>query len=1145
MTDQTLAERSIDLVRTWIDPAQARKHRPSASARRLSRLLKDPDGLEFTIGFVDRVVRPEDTGVAARNLRQLASSTPAFLPWIQRIALKLGALVSIVAPGFVVNTARTTLRRMVGHLVVDARPKPLGRSIRKLRKGGDRLNLNLLGEAVLGEGEAKRRRDATMRLLERPDVDYVSVKVSSVASQLSMWAFDESVARVVDQLAPLYERAASDDTFINLDMEEYKDLDLTIAVFTTVLDRFPGLRAGIVLQAYLPDALGAMQHLQEWAARRRAAGGAPIKVRVVKGANLAMERVDATMHDWPLATWHTKVETDAGYKRVLDWSLTPERVDAVEIGVAGQNLFDIAYAWLLAGDRGVRDAVTFEVLLGMDSGPVDAVRDTIRAGSGPKDSGGGLLLYTPVVDPSEFDVAIAYLVRRLEENSSPENFMSAAFDIGTDSSLLDREIERFRDAVDLMRKPAPGAHRVQDRTVSLPDLRRSDDHSFSNTPDTDPSIEVNRAWARRALQRVAYTQIGSQTVADGAVRGPASLEMLVQDTREAARGWAARGADVRGWILHQAARSLEARRGDLITIMAAESGKTVAEGDVEVSEAIDFANYYAESGRRLEAVDGAAMTPSTLTVVIPPWNFPVAIPAGMVLSGLASGSAVIIKAAPQTRRCAAVMVEALWQAGVPRDVLRIATVDEGPLSKALVAHSEVDRVLLTGGWDTAALFRSWKPDLRLIAETSGKNALVVTPSADLDLAVADLVKSAFGHAGQKCSAASLAIVVGSVGTSERFRRQLVDAVESLKVGHPDDPEVTMGPVIEPPRGKLLSGLTELGPDETWLVQPRRLHDDDRLWTPGVRDGVRPGSEFHTTEYFGPVLGIMHASSLEEAIEWQNATDYGLTAGIHSLDPDEVNQWIDTVEAGNLYVNRGITGAIVQRQPFGGWKRSSVGTSCKAGGPNFLTHLGTWESRPLRRPADPSILQPAITAMLEAARPHLSASELDDLTAAATSDEIAWQREFGINKDVSGLGVERNVFRYRPTAVSIRAEDVPLRDVVRVLLAGTRAGAPLQVSTAAPLPDGLVDASLVTVEGREAWWTRIGTERPARIRLVGPGAREAAEAVQGDPDVAIHAGVVTQAGRLEVLPFLLEQSVTITQHRFGNPDPSFARVLPRR
>jgi RHH-type proline utilization regulon transcriptional repressor/proline dehydrogenase/delta 1-pyrroline-5-carboxylate dehydrogenase len=1129
MTELTLAERSVELVRAWIDPQRRPSRRTDVSAERLARLLKDPQGLEFTIGFVDRVVRPDDARVAARNLRTLARHTPKFLPWTQRFLLKLGAVVAVVFPATVVSLARRTLRRMVGHLVVDARPKQLGRTIKRLRAGGDRLNLNLLGEAVLGEGEAARRRDGTMELLERDDVDYVSVKVSSVASQLSMWAFDESVARVVKQLTPLYERASTGEpTFINLDMEEYHDLDLTVAVFTTILESFPDLEAGIVLQAYLPDALGAMQRLQNWASVRRARGGAPIKVRVVKGANLAMERVDATIHGWPLATWETKQETDTNYKRVLQWALMPGRVEAVRIGVAGQNLFDIAYAWLLAGDRGVRDAVDFEMLLGMDTGPTDAVRDDIPQ----------LLLYTPVVHPSEFDVAISYLVRRLEENASSDNFMSAAFEIGEEPDLLAREIRRFFASVEALDAEVPEPHRIQNRLTESVAAPRG---TFANTPDTDPSTPGNREWGRLALSRSTYTQLGAETVRAGKIPGPASLESAIQGTRTAATAWHARGADVRAWILHEAAGALGARRGDLISVMAAEAGKTIAEGDVEVSEAIDFANYYAEAARRLDAVDGARFVPDKLTIVTPPWNFPVAIPAGSVLAALAAGSGVIIKAAPQTRRCAAVMVEALWQAGVPRELLRFVTIDEGPLSKALISHSDVDRVILTGSWETAAMFRSWRPDLPLLAETSGKNAIIVTPSADIDLAVADVVRSAFGHAGQKCSAASLVILVGSVGKSERFRRQLVDAVTSLRVGYPDDPEVTMGPLIDPPLGKLGEGMTTLANGESWLVAPHQHGADGRLWSPGIRTGVHPGSAFHRTEYFGPLLGIMHAKSLSQAIEWQNATDYGLTAGLHSLDAREVNTWIDKVEAGNLYVNRGTTGAIVQRQPFGGWKRSSVGTTAKAGGPNYLTHLGTWQPRPLRHTGDAPELSDPVQSVLNVALTHVTPAERAQLFAAAGSDEIAWTREYGAQKDVSGLVVERNVFRYVSTPVTIRFEGF-LFELIRVLLAAARTGAPVIVSSRVPIPDGLVKRP--RVETHDSWMEYVARTRPARVRLIGCSAKEVAVAVEGDPDVAIYADPVTMSGRVEALPFLREQAISITNHRFGNHDSEFEWVLPR-
>ena len=491
--------------------------------------------------------------------------------------------------------------------------------------------------------------------------------------------------------------------------------------------------------------------------------------------------------------------------------------------------------------------------------------------------------------------------------------------------------------------------------------------------------------------------------------------------------------------------------------------------------------------------------PTRLTVVAPPWNFPIAIPAGSVLSALAAGSAVILKPAPQARRCAAVLAEALWEAGVPRDLLALVDIEEGALGTQLISAPQVGRVILTGAWETAKLFRSWRSDLPLLAETSGKNSIIVTPSADLDLAVADVVKSAFGHAGQKCSAASLVILVGSVATSERFRRQLIDSVQTLKVGLPSNPTTQLGPLIERAQGKLLAALTSLDEGEEWLVKPRQLDDTGRLWTPGVRGGVAAGSAFHRTEYFGPVLGIMTAANLTEAIELQNATDYGLTAGIHSLDEYEVARWIDLVDAGNLYVNRGITGAIVRRQPFGGWKRSSVGTSAKAGGPNYLMTLGSWEPLESDPGADLTLagISDPVARVIKRAQAGLEFLEFDRVRLAAVRDEEAWLSEFGVARDVSNLGVERNVFRYRPVPVTIRlGSGGTLGDLIRLIVAATRAGSALFVSTHLPLPEPLValfddfgPATLiqsVIVESDDQWHARLvaGELKTARIRLAG-------------------------------------------------------------
>ncbi|GAA5031586.1 bifunctional proline dehydrogenase/L-glutamate gamma-semialdehyde dehydrogenase [Microbacterium fluvii] len=1225
-----LADSAVALARVWV--GESAEVAADAAAQRLAGVLKDPNGLPFTIGFVDGVMRPESLSAAASRLHRVADLVPGFLPWYLRGAVRAGGAIAPVLPTPTVPIARRVLREMVGHLVVDARPDRLGPAIAALRADGAQLNLNLLGEAVLGEGEARRRLEGIHDLIRRDDVDYVSVKVSAIASHISMWAFDETVDTVVERLLPLYLTAAGQPlpTFINLDMEEYRDLDLTIAVFTRLLEdpRLQQLEAGIVLQAYLPDALPALQQLTAWAQQRVGAGGARIKVRLVKGANLAMETVDAVMHGWPAAPYATKLDTDANYLRCLDFALDAGRTAAVRLGVAGHNLFDVAYAWLLAGLRGVRDDIEFEMLLGMAQGQVAAVRREV----------GSVLLYVPVVRPDEFDVAISYLVRRLEENASDENFLSAAFDLVDEPALFDRERDRFLASVGRAADPALelGPNRTQDRSsdqasgpgraetralrapaaadadltqavleiargstvdpsetvpiapvsdaqlfggvafvetaVFAPredDLQAQGAPGFRNAADTDPALPANRAWARQVLERIDDSRLGEATIAASVVDDRRTLEAIIARVRDAGAAWGAKPAAERSAVLAAAARVLEAHRADLIEVAAAETGKVFAEADVEVSEAVDFAAYYAATARELDRVSGAVFEPARLTVVAPPWNFPVAIPAGGVLAALAAGSGVVFKPAPQARRCAAVVAEALWEAGVPRDVLALVDLDEDALGAALLAHPGVDRVILTGSWETAALFRSWRPELPLLAETSGKNAIVITPSADLDLAASDLVKSAFGHAGQKCSAASLAILVGSVGRSKRFARQLQDAVRSLRIGPPSAATSEVGPVIEQPTGKLAWALTTLDDGEQWLVEPALLDrgraGEGRYWSPGIRVGVQPGSRFHTEEFFGPVLGIMHAHSLAEAIELQNAVAYGLTAGLHTQNPDELRLWLEQVEAGNLYVNRGITGAIVQRQPFGGWKRSAVGPGAKAGGPNYLIGLGRWRQSAGGAPSATLHLRgldSRITSIIESAQPSLDYESFEWLRRGALSDAIAWDREFGRVKDVSRLGVERNLFRYRPVPlVEVRATgDARWHELLRVVVAGVRSGAPFVLSVPVGLPAEVrralgeqqipvfVETDAEFAERLAAPHDETGAPEAARVRLVGASAsvaaahRALAEAVAGNPDIAVYDNEVTTAGRLELLPFLREQAIAITAHRFGNPDPWSQAVI---
>ncbi len=1119
--DDVLTDEAIELVSRWLGRSREVQTRAERSTlRSLHRLIEDPAGLLFTMGFVDRVARPDSNRAAADQLASLVRSRPLprFLSPVDRLLLRAGARLGPRLPDVVVPLALRRLRGIVGHLVVDAEPEALAAHLATRRGEGFAQNVNLLGEAVLGEREADRRLRETAALVDQSHVDYVSVKVSAIASQLNYWDWDGSLDRVVDRLGELFRRAAVSDppTFVNLDMEEYHDLEITIAAFQRLLDspEFLATEAGIVLQTYLPDSFGALRQLVGWATARQESGGGGIKIRLVKGANLAMERVDAAMHGWEQAPYRSKPEVDANYKRCVDWALRPNRTAAVRIGIASHNLFDVAWAHLLAEQRGVSDRVDIEMLQGM----APAQARTVKSSTDDR-----LLLYTPIVADDDFDVAISYLFRRLEENAQPGNFLRSLLDLEPGSPTFTQEAERFRTAVRTrweigaqpqrhQARPAPAAF-AADRSTrgERSDVGRGD-HGFVNEPDTDPALPTNRAWAAGLLS-TRPTDVGApMTTATGEV------DRSVRRARRAARSWATTDPADRRVLLHGVADELARRRGDLISCMVHEAAKTLAQADPEVSEAIDFARYYGDAAPDLagtRADDGATFTPLGVVAVIPPWNFPVAIPAGGTLAALAAGNTVILKPAPETPRCAELVAEACWAAGIPADALQFVRTPDDDVGKRLI--TSVDGVILTGSIDTAKLFRSWKPNLALFAETSGKNAMVITPNADIDLAVADLVDSAFGHAGQKCSAASLAICVGDVYDSPRFRRQLVDSVESLEVGRADLPATTISPIIEQPNERLARGLGTLDEGESWLVEPEAIDHDRRLWRPGVRLGVEPGSWYHRTECFGPVLGVVRAADLDEAIAIQNSSEYGLTGGLHSLDASEVARWVDAVEVGNAYVNRGTTGAIVQRQPFGGWKRSSVGPGAKAGGPNYVAQLGRWAA------ARSAVFDgtEGTDAVVDAAGGTDAVDGTGFLTAAAASDRRWWRDHFALEHDPTGLFCEANIFRYRPLpAIGIWIGDgaSPI-EVDRVVAAAKVCAVPAVVGSAAQ------ESALAFVE-------QAVTRGIERVRVVGAASGELRMAA-AEHLVHLADGPVTANGRVELLHYLREQAVARTLHRFGN------------
>ena len=467
---------------------------PARSSWRAS--MSDPRGRALTIAMSDQVFRSDRPARIADQLRlpDREIRDPA-------IPLRLGTRRNVAGqrswgrsfPGIVVPAVMARLRRKTRAVILAGEEHALRTYLEKRRREGIRLNLlNLLGEAILGEAEARARLKRYIRLIERPDVDYVSVKISSVLSQINLIDYEASVDAIRNRLRDLYRAAMrSMPAFVNLDMEEYRDLHLTIDAFRRTLEEpeFRQFLAGIVLQAYLPDSHQHQKDLTAWAMRRVAAGGAPIKVRIVKGANLGMERVDASLHGWPEATFSTKTEADANYNRMVEWALEPEHARAVHSGIASHNLFDVAWAILLRRRNGVEQFAEIEMLEGMANPQARAV----------KSAAGGILLYAPVVKREDFRSAISYLLRRLDENAAEGNFLHDLFGMTASDARWEAQKNAFLAALLNRGRVSSAARRTQDRKTEAP--RFDPDGPFHNEPDTDWSLPHNQRWIRAFVGR--------------------------------------------------------------------------------------------------------------------------------------------------------------------------------------------------------------------------------------------------------------------------------------------------------------------------------------------------------------------------------------------------------------------------------------------------------------------------------------------------------------------------------------------------------------------------------------------------------------------------------------------------------------------
>ncbi len=1179
----TLIDRAAALARVLQE--RARELQTPHEARQqaeLDRMLQTPADKVTLVQLTDQAFRSSAaTRTAEPTTHNLdVQGVPRFFSPLDRTLLRGFQTFGGWLPGVAVPLVKEHMQHETANVVLPAERELLTQHLAARQREGVRMNLNFLGEALLGEDEATHRLEKYLEALQLPEVEVLSVKISTIYSQIYPLAREHTLRVLCDRLELLYREAAHlkftrpDGTqvpkFLYLDMEEYRDLHLTAQAFMRTLDR-PGLKhatAGIALQAYIPDSARVQREINEWARRRVASGGAPVTIRLVKGANMEMERVEAALRDWPQAPFKSKRETDANYKRMLHEAMRPENLAAVRVGIASHNLFDLAYGLVLAAAANAADRVQFEMLEGMANHQRRALLEHSR----------NLLLYAPACRKEEFLNAIGYLIRRLDENTGPENFLRHTFRLKVDSSDWQQLERGFRESFTLELSDAP--RRTQNRLTERFDAPRAEMpwNQFENEPDTDWSLPQNSEWAAQLVARKEPRQteiplvIGGEQLAIShrpsatgncsdpsrpgvvlaryALAGDADVERAVACAQTDPAGWRALSVDARNTVLGRVAQELRRARGDLMWAALANGGKTLAESDPEVSEAVDFVEFYRASARAFHAIPGLSAKPSGVVVVVPPWNFPIAIPCGGVAAALAAGNTVVLKPASDTVLIAWELCQCFWRAGVPTAALQFLPCPGSGAGARLVAHPGVDAVILTGGTDTALRMLKARPGLHLFAETGGKNATIITALSDRELAIKHVVHSAFSHSGQKCSATSLLLLEAEVYDDPAFKRMLCDAVKSLPVGSAWDLPTRIGPLIRPPSGDLETALKTLEPAESWALLPRQVGDNPNLWSPGIKYGVQPGSYTHRTEFFGPVLGVMRFKRLHEAIALVNQTGYGLTSGLASLDDREQAEWKAGIHAGNLYLNRPTTGAIVLRQPFGGMGKSSFGPGLKAGGPNyvaqFMNFTETGAPEGLAPHADP--LLPDLIEKLQRLLPDdAPPAEVRRLLAAIGSYARNFHAEFGHAHDHFRLLGQDNCRRYLSVAevrVRVGPRDTFFENLARVCAARI-AGCQIVVSHAEPftaagiqlLHDLTEDwaGGIEFVEESDAQLAAaVRARQTDRIRFAAPD-RVPAEirAAAAETGLYLVDTLVLAEGRVELLWYLREQSVSFDYHRYGN------------
>ena len=953
-------------------PPPALFSKKGAYARLMEWSMKDPAFKTQLFRFVDVLPTLTSSSEIVRHLQEYLGDKAVEL----NPALKAGLAASSFAPALVATPVKAQIVDMANQFVAGESGEDLIKQIKRNTKLGLATTIDLLGETVVSAAEADAFLARNLEVLDSVSKFYakesapafsdvgprgplprlnLSVKISALTPDVHPADPENSIVALKERFRPVLRRAAEVGALINFDMESYKLKDLTLALFKSIFEepefaQQPAI--GIAIQAYLRDCEHDLRDLVAWARKNNR----PLSIRLVKGAYWDYETILAQQRDWPVPVWSRKPESDANYEKLTLFLL--ENIDIVTPNFASHNVRSCAHAITQAERLGIDPrAYEFQALYGM----ADELKLSLIS------MGHRVREYCAI---GELLPGMAYLVRRLLENTSNEGFL---------------RLKNMGEATrgQLLENPVTTLARIPNERMTNDDKTPGPSSSvirplvFRNAANTDFSQSASRDKQRAALAACS-AQLGkkwpliiagkkisdrdyvasvnpakpTQIIGHWARATIADAEAAVAAAQTAFPKWRATPAEERASMLERAADLMESRRMDLNSLLILEAGKPWIEADGDTSEAIDFCRFYAVEMRKLakpavtQAVPGErcvqTWTPRGVGVAIAPWNFPLAILTGLVVAPLVAGNCVIMKPAEQTSVIGATLMEILTEAGIPAGVLAFLPGYGEDIGAHLTGHKNVDFIAFTGSravgckiWESAGRTSPGQANLKkVVCEMGGKNALIIDSDADLDEAIPAALYSAFGFSGQKCSALSRLIVLDDV--YDTFVERFLSACPALPVGDPAQPGTVVGPVIDADAQKKILGLIEQGKKEAKLAFQGTAPTMGYFIPPTVFVNVKPAHAIAREEIFGPVIAILRAKDLDEAFALVNGTDYALTGGLFSRSPKALARAQQELLVGNLYLNRAITGAIVERHPFGGFKMSGGGT--KAGGKEYLQNF---------------------------------------------------------------------------------------------------------------------------------------------------------------------------------------------------------------